>query len=129
MRRSSDSNIFRFRVLVAESGEDGGLVHAAVRADSRLELVDTVDHAAAAVARTVELTPDVLVLDEELLGGAISAAVELCARMPGLPLLVTHAPDEDGLVEALAAGATGYVARDGRPADLAQAVVDVAQGE
>ena len=101
----------------------------AVRGDRRLELVGRVDHAAAAVARALELMPAVLVLDEDLPGGAIAAAVEIGARMPGLPFVVAHEEDGDGdgLVEALAAGASAYVSRDGT--GLAQAIVDVAQGD
>jgi len=131
MRRSSDSYNFpdsygfRFRVLVAESGENGHPVCAAVERDRRLERVGCVDHAAAAVARTVEIAPDVLVVDEELPGGAIAAAVEICARMPSLPLVVTYGPDGDGLVEALAAGASAYVPR----ASWQEEIVDVANGE
>src|SRR5438034_4641642 len=88
MRRSPRSSRFRVRVLVAESGENAALVCSAVENDPRLELVDCVDHAAGAVARTVELAPEVLVLDIGLAGGAIAAVVEIGARMPGLPLVV-----------------------------------------
>jgi DNA-binding NarL/FixJ family response regulator len=128
-RYSSDSHNFRIRVLVAEDGENGCPVRAAVEQGAQLELVASVDHAAAAVARTVELAPDVLVLDEDVPGGAIAAAVEICARMPGVALVMTHGPDEDGLVEALAAGVSAYVERDGRRAELLQSIVDVAKGE
>jgi DNA-binding NarL/FixJ family response regulator len=118
-RYSSDSHNFRVRVLVAEDGENGCPVRAAVEQGAQLELVASVDHAAAAVARTVEDVP----------GGAIAAAVEICARMPGVALVMTHGPNEDGLVEALAAGASAYVERDGRRAELLQSIVDVAKGE
>jgi len=124
-----DSYDFRVRVLVAEGGETGRPVCAGVEHNRRLKLVACVDHAAAAVARTVELAPEVLVLDEGLPGGAIAAAVEICARMPGVALVMTHGPDEDGLVEALAAGASAYVERDGRREELLQSIVDVAKGE
>jgi DNA-binding NarL/FixJ family response regulator len=129
MPPSSDSYTVRFRVLVAESGENGHPVCAAVERDHQLELVGCVDYAAAAVSRTVELAPDVLVADEGLPGGAIAAAVEICARMPSLPLLVTHGPGGHGLVDALAAGASGYVARDAWPAEIVESIVDVAHGE
>jgi DNA-binding NarL/FixJ family response regulator len=117
------------RVLVAEGDENGRPVCAAVEHNRRLRLVACVDHASAAVARTVELTPEVLVLDEGLPGGAIAAAVEICARMPGVALVMTHGSDEDGLVEALAAGASAYLARAGRREEFLQSIVDVAKGE
>jgi DNA-binding NarL/FixJ family response regulator len=116
-------------VLVAESDEAVPLVRAAVEEDPRLELLDCVDHAAAAVARTVELAPDVLVLDEGIPGGAIAAAVEIGARMPGLPLVMTHGRDEDGFLEALSAGASAYVAHTAGRDELRESIVDVAQGE
>jgi DNA-binding NarL/FixJ family response regulator len=129
MRRvSSNSYDSRLRVLVAESGENGHPVRAAVEQGPLLELLACVDHAAEAVARTVELAPDVLVLDVGLPGGAIAAAVEICARMPGVGLVITHGFDADGLVEALAAGASAYVDRAGRE-ELLQSIVDVAKGE
>ena len=118
-----------FRVLIAESGEHAGAVSVAVAEDPRLELIGSVDHAATAVARTVELEPDVLVVDEDVPGGAIAAAVEIEARLPGTPLVVTHGPGDDGLVEALAAGASAYLARSSEPKELLEAIVDVARGE
>jgi DNA-binding NarL/FixJ family response regulator len=111
-------------------GENDRALSDAVRADGRLELVGRVGHAAAAVARALELMPEVLVLDEDIPGGAIAAAVEIGARMPGLPLVVVHdeaEDDRDELLEALAAGASAYVSRSGE--SLSQAVVDVAHGD
>jgi DNA-binding NarL/FixJ family response regulator len=128
VERSADTE-HHFRVLVAEGGERAGPVSAAVARDPRLELVGSVDHAAAVVARTVELVPEVLVVDEGLPGGAIAAAVEIEARMPGTKLVVTHGPGEEGLVAALAAGASAYVARSSAQKALVNAIVDVARGE
>jgi two-component system NarL family response regulator len=128
MRRSSGSRAVRFRVLVAERTVNGGAARAAVLDDPRLELLEEVGHAAAAVARAVALKPDVLVLEEGLSGGAIAAAVEIGARMPDLPLLITHGPEEDGLVEVLAAGASAYVSSARADEDLADVIVDVARG-
>jgi len=116
------------RVLVAESGERDGPVGAAVEADPRFEVVGRVTHAAAAVGRAVELVPDVLVLDEDLPGGAIAAAVEVGARLPGMPLVVTHEGGGDGLLEALAAGASAYVARSARK-KLVRSIADVGRGD
>jgi hypothetical protein len=82
--------------LSRESFADGSPVSAAVAQDRTLDLVCSVEHAADAVAKTVELAPELLVIDEELAGRAIAAAVEICARMPGLPLVVTHGPESDG---------------------------------
>jgi DNA-binding NarL/FixJ family response regulator len=112
-------------VLVAESTEAGHSICRAVAKAARLELVECVSDAAAAVAKTLELEPDVLVLDERIAGGAIAAAVEISARMPLLPLVVSHGSREHGLVDALAAGASAYVSVE----ELLEVIVDVAGGE
>jgi DNA-binding NarL/FixJ family response regulator len=116
-------------VLVAECEECPGPVSVAVADDRRVELVGRVDHAAAVVARAVELVPEVLVVDESVPGGAIAAAVEIEARLPGTHLVVIHGPDDDGLVEALAAGALAYVSRTSEPKELVDAIIEVARGE
>jgi DNA-binding NarL/FixJ family response regulator len=46
-----------------------------------------------------------------------------------VPLVVTHGGSEDGLVEAVAAGACAYLARAGRPKELVRSIVEVAGGE
>jgi len=123
------STVSRIRVLVAETDSYGRAVSAAIEKDRRLELVDCVGHAAEAVARAVELAPDILVLDEDISGGAIAAAVEIGARMPAVPLVITHdSAAADGLLEALAAGVCAYVTR-GRLDELLATIVDVAGGE
>ena len=119
----------RFGVLVAENGDGGRPICRAVATDLRLELVDCAPDAAAAVAKAVELAADVLVLDEGIDGGAIAAAVEIGARMPSLPLVITHGEDEHGLVEALAAGASAYISVDVLQEELLQVIVDVARGD
>ena len=128
MRRSAASRA-RIRVLVAENEASHHRARAVVLRDPRLELLDDVDHAAGAVAKTVELGPDVLVLEEGLSGGALAAAVELGARMPGLTVVITHEPEEDSLVEALAAGAAAYVLSTDRRGELVEAIVGAAEGD
>jgi DNA-binding NarL/FixJ family response regulator len=116
-------------VLVAEGFDHDASVRAAVAHDARLDLVGSVKHAATAVSRAVELAPDVLVIDEDLPGGAIPAVVEISARMPTLPIVVTHGAGAERLVEALAAGASCYVPRGGRRKKIVEAILEVAKGE
>ena len=128
MRRVQTSDGAGLRIFAGETAEYGLPVATAVTQDPRLELVGRVDHAAAVVARAAELAPDVLVLDEAIAGGVIPAAVEIGARLPGLPFVVTHGPGEDGLIDALAAGASAYVTRTRRK-ELLQAIIRVASGD
>ena len=116
------------RVFVGETAEYGLPISTAVEQDPRLELAGRVDHAADAVAQASHAAPDVLILDEAIAGGAIPAAVEIGARLPGMPLVVTHGPGEQGLIDALAAGASAYVMRNRRK-ELLQAIIKVADGD
>jgi len=90
---------------------------------------DTEHHFRVLVAEGGERAGPVSAAVEDLAGGAIAAAVEIEARMPGTKLVVTHGPGEEGLVAALAAGASAYVARSSAQKALVDAIVDVARGE
>jgi DNA-binding NarL/FixJ family response regulator len=116
-------------VLVAAGRQAAAHVTAAVDEDPRLELLECVDHAAVAVGRTVELEPDVLVLDDEIAGGALAAAVEIEARLPSLRLVMTHGGGEDILLESLAAGASAYIAYAAGQDELRETIVDVGRGD
>jgi len=119
------------RVFVAEDPADGETVARAVGEDGRLALVGSAPNAAAAVARTVELAPDVLVVDTGLPGGAIGAVLEIRARMPAVQLVLTYRDGDaagDHFLDALSAGAYAY-ADHAAPAALTDAIVDVAAGE
>ena len=77
-----------------------------------------------AVARAVELTPDVVLMDVRMpeLDG-VAAAAEVLRAVPGCRvLMLTTLDDEEYVVEALRGGASGYLLKDLPAADLAQAV-------
>ena len=117
-------------MLLAESHDPGReRLCEAIRLDPRLELLACAPDAAAAVARALELLPDVLVLDSVLPQGALTAALEIRARLPRTHLVVTHEAAEDDLVAAITAGASAYVARADDTERLLQAVADVGAGE
>jgi DNA-binding NarL/FixJ family response regulator len=118
------------RVLVAEThipGPDGAC--SAVRLDARLRLVACVSNAADAVAKAIELTPSVCLLDSDLPLGGLRAALEIGARLPTAGLVLLHGPDEDDLFEALHAGITAYLPRNAPIGRLLRAIVNVAAGE
>jgi two-component system nitrate/nitrite response regulator NarL len=118
------------RVLVAETHHPGwDSACSAVREDPRLRLVACVSNAADAVAKAVELTPSVCVLDSDLPLGGLTAALEIGARLPATGLVLMHAPDEDDLFEALHAGVTAYPPRMASSSRLLRAIVNVAGGE
>ncbi|MDX2851272.1 response regulator [Actinacidiphila glaucinigra] len=88
----------------------------------------TVDHA---LARAPALRPDVAILDVRLPDGdGIGVCRELRSRMPGLAcLMLTSFDDDDALLDAIMAGAAGYVLKQIKGSDLVSAVRTVASGQ
>ncbi|MEU3787579.1 response regulator transcription factor [Streptomyces sp900129855] len=88
----------------------------------------TVDHA---LARGPALRPDVAVLDVRLPDGdGISVCRELRNQMPELAcLMLTSFDDEEALLDAIMAGASGYVLKQIKGSDLVSAVRTVASGQ
>jgi DNA-binding NarL/FixJ family response regulator len=77
-----------------------------------------------AVAEATRLTPDVVLMDVRMpeLDG-VAAAAEVLRAVPGCRILMlTTFDDEEYVVEALRAGASGYLLKDLPASDLAQAV-------
>lgn len=96
-----------------------------------LTVVGQASSVAEALARVPALRPDVAVLDVRLPDGN---GVELCrdlrAVLPGLRcLMLTSFTDEDSMVEAVLAGAEGYVIKDVKGLQLVDAIRRVGSGE
>ena len=89
---------------------------------------DSVEHA---LVRGPALRPDVAVLDVRLPDGdGISVCRELRSQMPELScLMLTSFDDEEALLDAIMAGASGYVLKQIRGSDLVAAVRTVASGQ
>ena len=95
-----------------------------------LEVVGEAGTVAEAVVRIEAVRPDVAVLDVRLPDGN---GVELCrdlrSRRPELAcLMLTSFTDEQAILDAVLAGASGYVIKDVRGSDIATAVRDVGSG-
>ncbi|MEU2421066.1 response regulator transcription factor [Streptomyces sp. NPDC007851] len=88
----------------------------------------TVQHA---LARGPALRPDVAVLDVRLPDGdGITVCRELRDQMPDLAcLMLTSFDDEEALLDAIMAGASGYVLKQIKGSDLVSAVRTVASGQ
>ncbi|MCQ6554825.1 response regulator transcription factor [Streptomyces sp. C10-9-1] len=84
-----------------------------------------------ALARVPALRPKVAVLDVRLQDGdGVSVCRELRSRMPELAcLMLTSFDDEEALLDAIVAGAAGYVLKQITGTDLVQAVRTVASGQ
>ncbi|MFH8576548.1 response regulator transcription factor [Streptomyces zaomyceticus] len=96
-----------------------------------MEVVGEAASAEQALARGPALRPDVAVLDVRLPDGdGISVCRELRSRMPDVAcLMLTSFDDEDALLDAIMAGASGYVLKQIKGSDLVAAVRTVATGQ
>lgn len=84
-----------------------------------------------AVELTARLLPDVLVVDLHMpLLGGVPAIRRVVAARPGIGVLVLTMDDADALViDAVRAGARGYLLKDSDPDGVLRAVRAVARGE
>ncbi|WP_030690694.1 response regulator transcription factor [Streptomyces globisporus] len=106
-------------------------LHDLIDDEPDMEVVGEASTAEQALARGPALRPDVAVLDVRLPDGdGISVCRELRSRMPELAcLMLTSFDDEDALLDAIMAGASGYVLKQIKGSDLVSAVRTVATGQ
>jgi DNA-binding NarL/FixJ family response regulator len=102
-----------------------------LEADPGIKVVGEAGTAASAIARIPALRPDVAVLDVRLPDGdGVTVCREIRSRMPGVAcLMLTSFGDEDALLDAIMAGAAGYVLKQIRGTDLVAAVRTVGAGQ
>ena len=95
------------------------------------EVVGEAGDGAAAVRVAQNLNPDVIVMDVMMpLKNGIDACREITEMLPDTRvLMLTAASEEDAVMEAVAAGATGYLQKYSGKDRLLNTVRDVAQGE
>ncbi len=98
--------------------------------DPELEVVGEAGSVAQATARVPAAQPDVAVLDVRLPdGNGIELCRELLSRMPDLRcLILTSYTSDEAMLDAILAGASGYVVKDIKGMDLARAIKDVGAG-
>ena len=125
------SSAGRIKVMVVDDHpimRDG--LRDALEASGRLEVVGLAGDGDEAV-RTVEgLGPEVIVMDVMMPGkDGIDACREIMELLPDTRvLMLTASAEEDAVIEAVAAGATGYLQKYSPPEELVEAVLDVAKG-
>lgn len=99
-------------------------------ADEELEVVGEAGSVAQALARIPALKPDVAVLDVRLPdGNGIELCRDLLSQFPDLRcLMLTSYTSDEAMVDAILAGASGYVVKDIKGMELASAIKEVAAG-
>lgn len=99
-------------------------------AEDGFAVVATADGVAAAQRRAAAVQPDVVVMDMQLTDGdGAQATAAVLAVSPSSRVLVLSASDErEDVLEAVKAGATGYLVKSASKAELVQAVTATAAG-
>jgi DNA-binding NarL/FixJ family response regulator len=99
-------------------------------AEDGFDVVATADGVGAASRRAAVVKPDVVVMDMQLADGTgVQATTEVLTVSPSSRVLVLSASDErDDVLEAVKAGATGYLVKSASKAELAEAVRATAAG-
>src|ERR1700756_3582107 len=98
--------------------------------DPDLEVIGEAGSVGEAQARIPALPPDVAVLDVRLPdGNGIELCRDLLSRLPDLRcLMLTSFTSDEAMLDAILAGASGYVVKDIKGMELAQAIKDVGAG-
>lgn len=121
----------RIRILLAE---DQALMRGALAVlldlEDDLRVVAEVGDGAAILPEALRVAPDVALLDIELPGrSGLDAAAELAERLPGCRVIMLTTFARPGYVQrAMAAGARGFLAKDGPVESLADAIRTVFAG-
>ena len=98
--------------------------------DPDLEVIGEAGTAAQAMAQIPALRPDVAVLDVRLPdGNGIELCRDLLSAMPDLRcLMLTSFTSDEAMLDAILAGASGYVVKDIKGMELARAIKEVGAG-
>ena len=99
-------------------------------ADPELDVIGEAGSVAQAMAQIPALRPDVAVLDVRLPdGNGVELCRDLLSRLPDLRcLMLTSFTSDEAMLDAILAGASGYVVKDIKGMELAKAIKDVGAG-
>lgn len=102
-----------------------------LQSDGRFEVVGQASTGEEAVAAVREHRPDLILMDLRMPGmSGVEAIKRIRAQDPELPIgVLTIFESPEYVQQALDAGASGYVAKDATPADLADAAIALAHGK
>ena len=121
----------KIRVLIIEDHPlmQAGLKHA-LEPDPGFDVVGGAFDGVEGLALAEQLRPDVVLLDLNLPGmGGVTVLERLGRTLPGTRVLIVTASEQaDHLLDAVAAGAAGYLTKRSEPAEIRNAVVTVHGG-
>lgn len=119
------------RVVVADDHPmfRAGVV-ASLSAVPDIEVVAQAEDARSALAQARDLLPDIALLDINMPGGGLEAARDITAACPATRVvMLTVSEDEDDLLAAMKAGASGYVLKGAGASELVSVLRSVSAGE
>ncbi|WP_424213251.1 response regulator transcription factor [Streptomyces sp. BI20] len=120
-----------FRLVIAD---DHALIRSGMRvlldAEDSLEVVGEAENGAEALTLVTTHRPDVVLMDLHMPEMDGIEATRRMMRLPNPPrvLILTSVPTDDRVVEALEAGAAGFILKDLRSQELLSALLAVARG-
>jgi DNA-binding NarL/FixJ family response regulator len=99
--------------------------------DERVEVVGQAMDGAEAVKQAIKLKPDVVLMDIKMpTVDGIEATRQIIEALPGVKVLVLTTFETDSqVIQALKAGASGYVLKDSTAAGIVSSIVAVMSGE
>lgn len=105
-------------------------ISAILNAQSGIEVIGTAENGADAVDLVRRDRPDVVCLDIEMPGmSGIEAAAEILAAVDTQVIMLTTFNREDYLLDALRAGASGFLLKTASPEQLAEGIRAAASGD
>jgi DNA-binding NarL/FixJ family response regulator len=115
---ADDHPMFRAGVLSSLREEDG------------IDVVGEASDGPAALSLAREELPDVIILDIAMPGSGLEAARQIAAACPATRIvMLTVSEDEDDLLAAVKAGASGYVLKGAGAGELVSVIRSVHAGE
>jgi two-component system, NarL family, nitrate/nitrite response regulator NarL len=119
------------RIVVADDHPmfRAGVV-ATLSASGDIVVVGEAEDAGTAIALARQHLPDLVLLDITMPGGGLRAARDIRAECPGTRVvMLTASADEDDLLTAMKAGASGYVLKGAGASELRGVIRSVCAGE
>ena len=97
--------------------------------DNEIEVIGDAGSGEEAIAKAVSLSPDVIVMDLKMPGmDGITATREIKQKMPAVNILVLTVYAEDFVIQAIEAGASGYLLKDSKCEQITKAIHQVYDG-
>lgn len=120
------------RILIADDHHvvRRGLVFF-LKTQPEIEIIGEARDGKEAVEMTIKLLPDVVLMDLEMPNmNGIEATREIIKSCPNIKIMMlTSFSDQDHVIPAIEAGASGYQLKDIEPDELVQAIIHLKNGE